>query len=72
LSKTTTIAKPSLILDFKEITKMRLALSVVFSSVAGYLLGVDTVDFTTLLLLALGGYFMVGASNAYNQIIEKT
>jgi len=71
LSKTTTIAKPSLILDFKEITKMRLALSVVFSSVAGYLLGVDTVDFTTLLLLALGGYFMVGASNAYNQIIEK-
>jgi len=50
---------------------MRLALSVVFSSVAGYLLGVDTVDFTTLLLLALGGYFMVGASNAYNQIIEK-
>ncbi|WP_156875605.1 heme o synthase [Lacinutrix venerupis] len=50
---------------------MRLALSVVFSSVAGYLLGADTVDFTTLLLLALGGYFMVGASNAYNQIIEK-
>ncbi|MDO7172892.1 heme o synthase [Mariniflexile sp. AS56] len=57
--------------DFKEITKMRLALSVVFSSVAGYLLGVDTVDFKTLILLALGGYFMVGASNAFNQIIEK-
>ncbi|APX99337.1 protoheme IX farnesyltransferase [Lacinutrix venerupis] len=67
----TTVVKHSLISDFKEITKMRLALSVVFSSVAGYLLGADTVDFTTLLLLALGGYFMVGASNAYNQIIEK-
>ncbi|WP_394344974.1 heme o synthase [Changchengzhania lutea] len=50
---------------------MRLALSVVFSSIAGYLLGVDTVDFKTLILLALGGYFMVGASNAFNQIIEK-
>ena len=50
---------------------MRLALSVVFSSVAGYLLGVETVDFKTLFLLALGGYFMVGASNAFNQIIEK-
>lgn len=50
---------------------MRLALSVVFSSLAGYLLGVETVDFTTLVLLALGGYFMVGASNAFNQIIEK-
>ncbi|MEJ6792368.1 MAG: heme o synthase [Lacinutrix sp.] len=71
MSTTTTIVKPSLISDFKEITKMRLALSVVFSSIAGYLLGVETVDFTILLLLALGGYFMVGASNAYNQIIEK-
>ena len=50
---------------------MRLAISVVFSSLAGYLLGVDTVNFKTLVLLAFGGYFMVGASNAYNQIIEK-
>ena len=50
---------------------MRLALSVVFSSVAGYLLGVDHVNYTALFLLALGGYFMVGASNAFNQIIEK-
>ncbi|MCL4125201.1 UNVERIFIED_CONTAM: hypothetical protein GTU68_005609 [Idotea baltica] len=50
---------------------MRLALSVVFSSLAGYLLGVETVDFKTLTLLAFGGYFMVGASNAFNQIIEK-
>ncbi|MCL4116292.1 UNVERIFIED_CONTAM: hypothetical protein GTU68_026037 [Idotea baltica] len=50
---------------------MRLALSVVFSSIAGYLLGVDTVNFQTLILLAFGGYFMVGASNAFNQIIEK-
>ncbi|WP_158845450.1 heme o synthase [Algibacter sp. L1A34] len=69
-SKTTT-ENPGLISDFKEITKMRLALSVVFSSLAGYLLGVDTVDFKTLTLLAFGGYFMVGASNAFNQIIEK-
>jgi protoheme IX farnesyltransferase len=67
----TSTLKHSIISDFKEITKMRLALSVVFSSVAGYLLGVDTVSYQTLLLLALGGYFMVGASNAFNQIIEK-
>lgn len=60
-----------MISDFKEITKMRLALSVVFSSLAGYLLGAETVDFKTLTLLAFGGYFMVGASNAFNQIIEK-
>ena len=65
------LVTPSVISDFKEITKMRLALSVVFSSLAGYLLGVDIVDFKTLTLLAFGGYFMVGASNAFNQIIEK-
>jgi protoheme IX farnesyltransferase len=57
--------------DFKEITKARLAISVVFSSMAGYLLGADTIDTVSLLLLFLGGYCMVGASNAYNQIIEK-
>ncbi|GGZ44996.1 protoheme IX farnesyltransferase [Mesonia mobilis] len=57
--------------DFKEITKMRLAVSVVFSSVAGYFLGADVVDFVTVLLLAVGGYLMVGASNAFNQVIEK-
>lgn len=66
-----TTKPPTLISDFKEITKMRLSLSVVFSSIAGYLLGADEVNFYTILLLAFGGYFMVGASNAFNQIIEK-
>ena len=67
----TSETKHTIISDFKEITKVRLSVSVVFSSIAGYLLGVETVDYKTLLLLALGGYFMVGASNAFNQIIEK-
>ena len=57
--------------DFKAVTKMGLSLSVVFSSIAGYLLGADTVSFTVLILLAFGGYFMVGASNVFNQIIER-
>ena len=63
--------KSSRISDFKEITKMRLAISVVFSSVAGYFLGAQVVDFVDVLLLAIGGYLMVGASNAYNQIMER-
>ncbi len=67
----TSLATFSAVSDFKEITKMRLALSVVFSSLAGYVLGAETVDLKTLVLLAFGGYFMVGASNAFNQIIEK-
>lgn len=60
--------------DFKQITKAGLAVSVLFSSVAGYLLGFDVnhpFSWTTLLLLLVGGYCMVGASNAYNQVIEK-
>ena len=60
--------------DFKELTKVGLAVSVVFSSVAGYFLAVDawsSVDWSVVAMLAIGGYCMVGASNAYNQIIEK-
>ena len=57
--------------DFKEITKARLAVSVVFSSIAGYFLGAYEINFLSLFLLAFGGYCMVGASNAYNQIIER-
>ena len=54
-----------------SLTKARLALSVVFSSIAGYFLAVDVVDFTELILLVIGGYSIVGASNSFNQIIEK-
>ncbi|MBD0852445.1 heme o synthase [Maribacter arenosus] len=57
--------------DFKEITKVRLAVSVVFSSMAGYLLGAYDISLLSLALLAFGGYCMVGASNVYNQIIER-
>ena len=57
--------------DFKQITKVRLAMSVTFSSTAGYLLGADVIAIKTLLLLSFGGYFLVAASNAYNQIIER-
>jgi protoheme IX farnesyltransferase len=60
--------------DFVEVTKARLAISVVFSTIAGYLLGIDSwssQNWFVLLLLAIGGYCMVGASNVFNQIIEK-
>lgn len=61
----------SVIRNFTEITKLRLSVSVVFSSVAGYLLGAESIDFFVLFLLCVGGYSMVGASNVYNQIIER-
>ncbi len=61
----------SVIDDLKQLTKFGLSISVVFSSIAGYLLAAQTVQIPTLLLLAIGGYFMVGASNVFNQVIEK-
>jgi len=57
--------------DFKQLTKVGLSLSVIFSSIAGYLLAAEMVDVLILIQLAIGGYFMVGASNAFNQVIEK-
>ena len=61
----------SLLSDFKTITKMGLSFSVVFSCLAGYLLAADTINYSVLSLLAIGGYCMVGASNVFNQIIER-
>lgn len=69
-----TLSVKSIYIDFKAITKAGLAISVVFSSIAGFVLGVENFNFDTflvLLKLAVGGYCMVGASNAFNQVIEK-
>ena len=69
-----TLTLKSVFLDFKEITKAGLAISVLFSSIAGYFLGVNEQNpfqWSVLLMLIVGGYCMVGASNAYNQVIEK-
>ena len=57
--------------EFKAITKFRLAISVVFSSIAAYLIAADRIDIVDLILLVSGGYALVGASNAYNQVIER-
>lgn len=57
--------------DFLLLTKSRLTLTVVFSSIAGYLLAAPVPSAWHILLLSLGGYGLAGASNAFNQIIEK-
>ena len=57
--------------DVLLLTKARLTLSVVFSSIAGYLLAVASANMWHILLLSIGGYGLAGSSNAFNQIIEK-
>ena len=61
----------SFISDILQLTKFRLAISVVFSSIAGYFLAVENLNLTSLSLLFLGGFSMVASSNIFNQWIEK-
>jgi len=67
----TKISFKKVLSDYKQLAKVGLSLSVVFSSIAGYLLAVDIINYQVLFLLGLGGFLMVAASNAFNQIIEK-
>jgi len=58
--------------DYSQLVKLRLNLTVVFSSVMAYLIACGgSVDFTLLLVLAIGGFLVTGASNALNQVLEK-
>ena len=57
--------------SFIEITKLRLSLSVVFSSVISYLIGMSEFNFEIFSYLVLGGLMMVSASNIFNQVIER-
>lgn len=57
--------------DIALLFKSRLSLLVVFSAVLGYLLGAETIIWSQLLILSIGGFFLTGASNGFNQIWEK-
>jgi heme o synthase len=57
--------------DIALLTKIRLALVVVISAVAGYLMGYQTFSLLHFLLLITGGFLVTGASNAFNQAIER-
>ena len=71
MSDTLKLKQRSLFSEILILTKHRLSLSVVFSSVASYLIAFEVFSIYTLFLLILGGFFVVGASNGFNQIIER-
>jgi protoheme IX farnesyltransferase len=55
-----------------DLLKFRLSLTVAFSGAFGYLLAsARPVDWTKLIVFSLGGFFITGAANILNQIIEK-
>ncbi|MFN3403569.1 MAG: heme o synthase [Cytophagaceae bacterium] len=55
-----------------KLLKFRLSFLVVFSSGMGYMLGVNhSIDWLHLIVFSLAGFFITGASNILNQVIEK-
>jgi len=71
MSDTLNIKQSSLFSQTLILIKHRLSFSVVFSSVCSYLIAFDVFSLTTFLLLFIGGFFVVGSSNGFNQIIER-
>jgi protoheme IX farnesyltransferase len=58
--------------DYSQLVKLRLNLTVVFSTFIGFLLGAQgRIHWLDLLIVCLGGFLTVGAANGINQIIER-
>ena len=56
---------------FFQLLKFRLSISVVFSAITGYFLGINQIDFLQLFYLIFGGFLVVGSANSFNQIPYK-
>lgn len=54
-----------------EFAKLRLAVLVVFSAAVSYFMAVETFDLMRFSMLIIGGFLITGASNGFNQVIEK-
>ena len=56
---------------YSQLLKFRLSSSVVFSALAGYLLGVTVFNIRECLFLIAGGFLVTGSANGFNQILER-
>lgn len=56
---------------FLKLTKFGLGGLVVFSAIITYLTVAQTIEWTQVLALGLGGFLVTSAANGFNQIIEK-
>ncbi len=62
---------PTLLKDLAVLFKLRLGTFVVLSAVLGWFMGTDSIGLIPFLELTIGGYLLTGASNGFNQILEK-
>lgn len=65
------VQRQSRIKDLLAFVKVRLTFSVVLSSALGFGIAPTPFDVWNLVLLIFGGFFITGAANGFNQIIEK-
>ena len=58
--------------DYGMLFKFRLNMLVIFSAAMAYLIAVGgAMDWTTLILLCVGGFLVTAASNTLNQVLER-
>lgn len=58
--------------DFGLLVKFKLTLLVLFSAIMSYaIVAVGNVSLSAILLLTFGGFFITGAANALNQVLER-
>lgn len=58
--------------DYTQLIKVRLTLTVVFSSVLAFLIASSgNIDWIAVLILFLGGFLVTSAANTLNQVLEK-
>ena len=60
--------------DYNKLVKLRLTLTVVFSASISFLIGAiqqGEIMWFNWLMLTIGGFFVTGAANGFNEIIEK-
>lgn len=74
-----TIAKPAgfmgKVTEYAQFTKLRLSSLVVFSAMIGYVIAIEelqkSANWLEMMMLFLGGFLVTGASNGFNQVIER-
>lgn len=59
------------VVSYAHLFKFRLTSYVVLSAILGYFIGVQTINYTILFWLTLGGFLITASSNALNQVLEK-
>ncbi len=56
---------------YTELMKLRLSSLVIYSAILGYMIAPGAIDYMVLVWLSIGGALVTGASNAFNQILER-